>query len=182
MVYTEFMRQSRSSPEHLLKGGTNDFKGEPENFWLSWILAAANEIDNPTSKYAGIFYGFEKLKDLKTYSSYFCSPQELATLKAMSPLLHRWVLNANAKADYVVDKLQKKNPSLSTDTILTIYLNVRSRGFHPQGVVPVLDQFNHSDLHGQTSVTEDDKICFYAKRAYSAGEQVFISYGPKDLF
>lgn len=168
--------------ENLLKGPNTGFERDPERFWLRWMKTAIKEFNNPNSEYSGIFLGFETLEDMKSYSSYFCTEEELDTLKAMNPVLHSWVENANAKADHFIAALLQDDPTLSSDTILTIYLNLRSRGFHPQGVVPALDQFNHSDLHGQTSTTEDGTICFYTKRDYSAGEQVFISYGPKDLY
>ena len=172
-----------SFPEaSLLKSTGKKFRKEKESNWLEWIYNAATEYRKPNSKYSGIFEGFEKLGDMKTYSSYFCSDTEEATLKEMSPLLHRWILDANRKADYVVETLQKYDPQLDRDLILTIYLNLRSRGFNPQGIVPVLDQFNHSDAYGQSSVAEKGNIAFYSKKDYLAGEQVFISYGTKDLY
>ena len=172
-----------SFPEDkLIRANKKSTKGDEEQFWLNWIKVAAEEFTNPKSDYTGVFLGFEKLEDMKDYSSYFCDEDELETIQNMSPVLHRWVVNANAKAKSVIDSLLKTDSSLDKDTILTIYLNIRSRGFNPQGVVPVLDQFNHSDIHGQGSVSESGSIAFYSKRAYKSGEQVFISYGPKDLY
>lgn len=168
--------------ENLLKVDKKSSKLEGEQFWLSWVKSAAKEYKKQNSDYKGVFLGFEALDEMRTYSSYFCDEDELRTIQNMSPVLHRWVTNANAKADEVVTALQKEDPRLDREIILTIYLNIRSRGFNPQGVVPVLDQFNHSDIHGQGSVSEAGRIALYTKRPYKAGEQIFISYGPKDLY
>lgn len=172
-----------SFPEDaLLKATGKSFRQEKESNWLEWIYRAAKEYQKAESEYSGIFEGFEPLDNMKDYSSYFCSDDELTTLKEMSPILHRWILDANRKANYVVTTLQKHDPEIDRDLILTVYLNLRSRGFNPQGVVPVLDQFNHSDAFGQSSVTENGRISFYSKKDYRADEQVFISYGTKDLY
>jgi hypothetical protein len=128
------------------------------------------------------FSGFELLEDMRGYSSYFCSNEELAILQKMNPLLLRWVLDAKRKADETTKKIQSHDPSLDSELLLTIYLNYRSRAFHPQGIVPVLDQFNHSDQFGQPNVLENGKLAIYVKKDCNVGEQVFISYGPKDLY
>lgn len=167
----------------LLTSKKHPFKEETENVGLNWIHAAAQEISSPNSnRFNGIFAGFEKLEDMRNYSSYFCTEDELLLLKNMNPMLFRWVLDAKRKADETIQKIQAFDSSLDEDLLLTIYLNYRSRAFHPEGIVPVLDQFNHSDLHGQPNTLENGKLTVYANKDCIEGEQVFISYGPKDLY
>lgn len=166
----------------LLINKNKPFKEDSEYIGLNWIHAAALAIKNNIDEYSGIFCGFEKLEDMRNYSSYFCSDEELKLLQKMSPLLLRWILDAKRKADDTIKKIQLLDSSLDSELLLTIYLNYRSRAFHPEGIVPVLDQFNHSDQFGQPNTLENGNILLYTNKAYIPGEQVFISYGPKDLY
>lgn len=168
--------------DKLLELSNKPFKEDAEDVGLNWIYTAALEIKNGSKTYSGIFSGFESLDKMRNYSSYFCSNDELTLLQKMSPTLLRWVLDAKRKADDSINKIQAYDPSLDKELLLTIYLNYRSRAFHPLGIVPVLDQFNHSDQFGQENTLKDGKLIIYAKKDCEIGEQVFISYGLKDLY
>ena len=149
---------------------------------LNWLHAAACELGNKNTTFNGVIAGFESLAELKRYSYYFFNEDDLATLNDMHPVLCMWVREAKQQADHIIDIVAKAEPSCSKEDIVCTYLNMRSRAFHPFGVVPVLDQFNHSDLLGQSDKFSDGKLCVHAKVDYQAGAQLFISYGAKDLY
>jgi len=150
---------------------------------LNWIYAAAKELSNiEGSEYSGMFAGFESLEAMRDYSIYFSSHDELKSLQSMHPMLFRWVNEAKRRADAILNTLHEHDPTIDESIYLNVYLNYRSRAFHPHGIVPVVDMFNHSDRLGQQITLENNKLCIHAQQDYAPGDQVFINYGPKDLY
>lgn len=169
--------------KHLLKPQQNiHFGPEHDNVDLNYLLAAAKELaKGGQSAYSGIFDGFELLEDMRAYSTFFISEPELQLLKIFHPTAYTWITNANQKTQKVVDAVIARDPSVARDLVLTVFLNYKSRSFRSIGIVPVLDQFNHSDRLGNENFVEDGHICVRTKVHYKAGDQVFITYGRKDL-
>lgn len=168
--------------DQLLDSSQGPFGNADKTRSLNWLHAAVREITDTKSSFSGIFAGFERLEDMRGYSYYFCTEDELKTLQQMSPILYNWVQELKQQAYEIINKILDVEPSYERDDVLKVYLNFRSRGFNPFGIVPVLDQFNHSDLKGGPNKHEEGKLCAYAKVDYQAGDQVYISYGAKDLY
>lgn len=168
--------------DQLLSSKSRQLEKKCDESSLNWICNAVVEKNKPDTEYEGIFAFFEPLSELRKYHCYFLNEKESSLIQEMNPQLYNWILQANRLADQITDAVQRLLPSHSRDSILETYLNYRSRGFHPFGIVPVLDQFNHSDLLGQQDKFEDGRLCVYAKVDYQKDDQIFISYGPKDLY
>ena len=169
--------------KHLLQPQQKTHFGpEHDNVDLNYLFAASKElVKGEQSTFSGIFDGFETLQDMRSYSTCFISDPELQLLKTFHPTAYTWVVNANQKTQKVVDAIVRHDPALSRDIVLTVFLNYKSRSFRSIGIVPVLDQFNHSDRLGNENFVEDGRVCVRTKVHYKAGDQVFITYGRKDL-
>lgn len=166
----------------LLPQQSIDFGPEHDNVDLNYVYAASKELaKGEQSIYSGIFGGFELLEDMRAYSTFFISEPELQLLKSFHPTAYTWVANANQKTQRVVNAVVRHDPTLSRDIVLTVFLNYKSRAFRSIGIVPILDQFNHSDRLGNENFAEDGHVCVRTKVRYASGDQVFITYGRKDL-
>ncbi len=149
---------------------------------LPYLLATARELTlGDDSAFSGILKGFEPLEAMQQYSTQFISEAELLLLRSMSPTAYSWVKNANEKAERVVAAVCAMDPSLDPQVVLTVFLNYKSRSFKEVGIVPVLDQFNHSDRLGNENSFDGERVQVYTRQSYRAGDQLFISYGHKDL-
>lgn len=163
-------------------GRKSVYGAELENVDMSYIHLLSKELlKRESSSYSGIFDGFEKLDDLRSYSVAFISESELHLLKSFSPTAYTWVSNANQKSQMIVDAITKLDPALPRDAVLTVLLNYQSRSFRDVGIVPVLDQFNHSDRLGNENFVENGRMCVQTSVQHNPGDQVFITYGRKDL-
>ena len=173
-----------SFPEQaLLKPAkTIDFGTGTDSIDLNYIYAAAKELDKGQgSEYSGLFDGFETLEDMRAYSTHFISMSELEVLQRMSSTAYIWVNNANQNVQKAIEAIIRADGRVDPDSVLTVLLNYRSRSFRNLGVVPVVDLFNHSDRLGLENDLIDGKVCVRTRINYRSGEEIFISYGRKDL-
>lgn len=176
-VVASFPVKNLLKPQKLVK-----FAPEHDNDDLNYVLAASRELaKGDQSRFTGIFDGFELLEDMRSYSTTFITEPELQLLKSFHPTAYTWIVGANQNSQKVVDAILAQDPTLTRETILTVYLNHKSRSVRNIGTVPVLDQFNHSDRHGNPKTVQDGRVCVRTKVDYAAGDQVFITYGRKDL-
>jgi hypothetical protein len=134
-----------------------------------------------SSAWFGLMLSVESLSDLKSTSAYFMNEGELALLKSMSPMLHRIILEKKGIIDDKVNSLLEIDPTLTRDDATVVTLNFKTRAW-AQGFLPILDQFNSSDIYGAKVYTGDNHIYFMTMVDYKAGDQIFMSYGTRDMY
>jgi len=127
---------------------------------------------------------FETIDEYRDNSVFYFSDDELALLSQMNPLCHARVMQMRNLAHQVIDIIKNIDPELDENCIIQAVLNSYSRSWDAYGFIPIMDLFNHSHQKGSTiaSVENTNRIGYKAKVSYSAGDQLWISYGPKDLY
>jgi len=133
------------------------------------------------SDWNGMMQSIEDLDSLKRTSAYFLTASEQAILKEMNPLLYRIIEEKHAIIDKQVEELCSLDSSLNKNDATVIALNFKTRSWKV-GFVPVLDQFNNSDMNGATICISDRNIYFMTMVDYQAGDQIWMSYGSRDLY
>jgi hypothetical protein len=134
-----------------------------------------------SSEWFGLMRSMESLEDLKSTSAYFLSNDELAMLEAMSPLLCRIIQERKGIIDDQIESLLKIDPSLSKDDANVITLNFKTRAWK-HGFMPIIDQFNSSDTYGAKINIGQDHVYFMTMVDYHPGDQIFMSYGTRDMY
>ncbi|KZX77508.1 hypothetical protein A3715_01765 [Oleiphilus sp. HI0009] len=125
---------------------------------------------------------FYPLSFFKEHNVYYCTNEELETLKRGSPLLYKFALAEKKSIARMVDGLLELDPQLDADTLAQVALNYRYRAWGEFGFLPVLDMFNHSDKKGRLLSTKKQNFSFLAGKDYKPGDQIWISYGAKDMY
>tara|TARA_R110002049_G_scaffold82438_2_gene209790 strand:+ start:289 stop:1458 length:1170 start_codon:yes stop_codon:yes gene_type:complete len=133
------------------------------------------------SEWQGLMHSVENLKALKETSAYFLSKDELSIIQQMNPLLHRIIEEKNSIIDRQVDNLCKIDPTLDNTSAKIVALNFKTRAWQ-EGFLPIFDQFNTSEAHGAKVCKNENSIYFISMRPYKAGEEIWISYGTRDIY
>jgi hypothetical protein len=154
----------------------------PKEFIDQWkyIHAAAKSL---TEKEDNWFY-FDALYDIdffKGFHAYFCEQEELDVLKTASPLLYQHAMFKKTELAYISNLILGFDDSISPDALLLMILNHQCRAWGDVGFVPVLDLFNHSDDLGSPRNKDETSVVLHTKKSYKAGDQIWISYGKKDI-
>lgn len=146
--------------------------------------AAKVLAEGPSSAYYSHVAMFESLDEFERHSVFFCSPEELSILHQMNPILHRIATQFIGLIRQVVGDVLKLDSELDKAHVLRAALNWQNRCWDVYGFLPVLDMFNHSDAKGAelTELSEDGRVGHKTVVDYAAGEQIFISYAPKDMY
>lgn len=150
-----------------------------------WVHAAAIELRNGReSEHYGMVSLFEPLEAFKESSSYYFSNEDLEIIKEMNPLCYNHIIDMKNLDNFHLNKIKKLDPDLSEDLIIQAILNSDSRIFGNFGFLPIIDLFNHSDKKGSplTNFVDTESVGYKTICNYEAGEQVWASYGAKDLF
>jgi hypothetical protein len=134
------------------------------------------------SDYYGHFLLFEPLEVLKEISTYFFSEDEMNLLQSMSPSLANVVRQLRALVSSRLSVIQSLEPNIEKDLILEVLLNYASRAWDDTNFLPIMDCANHSDRLGMQRTTEKDQHLLKAKLARKKGDEIFMSYGRKDMF
>lgn len=145
--------------------------------------AAAIELSKAdASEYFGCVAAMEGIETLRAHSYYFFTKEELQFIERLNPVLHQLIHESKYAADNLKQHIQRLDPNLNEDLIITVILNSFSRSWGQNGFLPVMDLFNHSDRKGLTLKNlVDDKLGHVTGVDYQAGEQIFISYSRKDM-
>lgn len=127
---------------------------------------------------------FETLDEYRTHSAYFFNQEELDLIARLNPLLHRTTMQFRGLIQQVCADVKKLDPELDDAHILRAALNWQNRCWDKYGFLPVLDLFNHSDTKGSemAEFPELDRVGHRTIVEYQAGDQVYISYAPKDMY
>ncbi|MDX1451644.1 MAG: SET domain-containing protein [Oleiphilaceae bacterium] len=133
------------------------------------------------SEWHGLMRSVESLESLKQTSAYFLTNNEMAILERMNPLLHRIVEERNSLVNQKVQALCQIDPSLDKASALVVTLNFKTRAWR-EGFLPIFDQFNTSEAHGAKVCKNGTHIYFITMRPYKAGEEIWISYGTRDIY
>ena len=134
-----------------------------------------------TSEWRGLMNSVESLEELKQTSAYFLSKEELSVIQQMNPLLHRIIEEKNSIIDRQIENLCKIDPSLDKNSAMVVALNFKTRAWQ-QGFLPIFDQFNTSEAFGAKVCQNESTIYFISMRPYKAGEEIWISYGTRDIY
>lgn len=134
-------------------------------------------------KYYRIFDAFDTLKELKEYSIYFASKEELDLLSKLSPVLRVLVDSMISDTNKLVESVLEIDNSLKKDDVLWVVLNWRSRAWD-NGFIPILDLFNHSNKKGNLKyyIPETGDNYLISRGDYKKGEQVYDSYDTNDMY
>lgn len=143
--------------------------------------AALEYIKGEQSEWHGVLRSLESLESLQQTSAYFLHPKELEAIQAMSPMLHRIIGERNETITQQIEQLCQLDPTINKQVATTIALNLKTRSWK-QGFLPIFDQFNHSDAYGAKVSIVGDHLCFFTLMNYRAGDQIWISYGLRDIY
>jgi len=120
------------------------------------------------------------LEEFREYHPYFLSDVEHELLNGLSPIFQ--MLKNGIKQGYegTVKEIQAHDPSFTEEEILWGCMNNNTRSW--LGLyLPVMEMFNNSIRHGNINQTLEEESLVKAKTDYQIGEQVYISYGNKDM-
>lgn len=134
-----------------------------------------------SSEWRGLMNSVESLEELKETSAYFLSKEELSIVQQMNPLLHRIIEEKNNIIDRQIENLCKIDSSLDKNSAMVVALNFKTRAWQ-QGFLPIFDQFNTSENYGAKVCQNESNIYFISMRAYKAGDEIWISYGTRDIY
>ncbi len=134
------------------------------------------------------FMGFQNLypmEELKENRACFFTSEEIEILSQMNVLLGDFARRSRSEVEGVVSAVAQFDPSMDNaqdqDTIRWLYLNSQMRAWD-EGFLPVLDMFNHSDKSGCLKTFNADYQILVAGIDYAEGDQIWINYGPKDMY
>lgn len=136
------------------------------------------------SKIHKMFLAFEPIQFFKENSIYYASDVELETLSKMSLSVALQAKRYIKKIDGIREWIKEHMPDVSDDTIMFVLLNSESRSWGDGGFSPLLDLFNHSNRKGNSriSIPKKSTAILSAKIDYMNGEQVYDSYGVRDMY
>jgi hypothetical protein len=136
------------------------------------------------SKINKMFLAFESIEFFKENSIYYATDDELELLGVMSNSVMLQAKRYISKLDNTREWIKERMPDTSDDTIMYILLNSESRSWSDGGFSPILDLFNHSHMKGSSriAVSTHGISVLGAKVDYKAGDQVYDSYGVRDMY
>lgn len=150
---------------------------------IKQIHAALLEyVKGKKSEYYGHFLQFEPLEQLKSFSTFFYSEEDLGLLESMNVFLAKSVREINDMLQSRLSEIKQLEPGIDEDKIITVLLNYHSRAWADANFLPVMDYANHSDRLGKKRTTKDGYFVLEAKQDYKAGEEIYLSYGRKDIY
>jgi SET domain len=146
------------------------------------LVTAAHEYSKgEDSEFYGHFMQLTSLDELKQSASLFFDEAELKALSDMNPLVYKCTMEFNDAIQLQIDIVCHLDPKLDRDIVTMIVLNYSSRAWENSSFLPMFEYFNHSDRDGDVKRTVGGKDTLCAKIQYQPGEQIWISYGPKDM-
>lgn len=133
------------------------------------------------SSWKGLFNSLDPESHLRANNAFFFDDKDIHQIAAMNPILARVIQERNETTKQKIEQLLALDPSLEREQATTIVLNFKTRswGF---GFLPIFDQFNTSEAMGSRVFSSSTNIYFMTSRDYQAGEQVWISYGNRDIY
>lgn len=156
-----------------------------DNHEVRWSYAIAKELQKgEDSAYRAHTMMLEEIDELKQHSLYYFSQEEIQLLFDMNPLLGNEINNYSYRVDKILEAIKDIDPTLDEALAIKAILNHLSRSWGEYGLLPVLDLFNHSERKGVQlqQVNEGSHIGFVLDSDYEPDQQIWISYGQKDIF
>lgn len=145
------------------------------------VTAAQEYSKGKKSEYYGHFMQLISFEELQRTASLFFNEAELKSLNDLNPLVYKCTMEFNDAIQLQIDIVCNLDPSLDRDIVTQIVLNYSSRAWENSSFLPMFEYFNHSDRDGDVKRTVKGKDTICAKVQYQAGDQIWISYGPKDM-
>jgi hypothetical protein len=173
-----------SFPKSSLLPEVNDESYTNPNV-VKWTHSIARELQKgKDSSYQAHTAMLETLDELKQHSLYFFPQEERQTLSQMSLFLGHAIEDYFAKVEGTIQAIKEVDPELEEDHIIQAVLNSISRAWGDYGLLPVVDLFNHSETKGVIleEVEDNTRVGLTIKQDYEVGQQVWLSYGRKDIF
>jgi hypothetical protein len=153
----------------------------PDNFtWIDkYCYSFYKEFQKSfDSKYS---YAFQYFEDHKKLSCSFYTEEELKILKNLSPNLYNRILLEKQSYLKKINIFKDFDSTIEEKNLQHIILNYKSRGYQ-NGFLPIIDLFNHSSTKGSEHVLNNTSDSIYTPVKVKKGDQVYISYGPMDLY
>jgi len=149
---------------------------------IKYIHKVAYEYQKGSaSDHEVMFNGFETLDALKSTATYYFTDEELAIIKGASITLYNTLIDIKRATQYRLDKIIEFDSALEKDNVLFVAINHLSRAWGNLGFLPIIDLFNHSDEKGMNLTIQDGVASWVAGFDYKEGDEVYGSYGRKDL-
>lgn len=132
------------------------------------------------SEFKEAFSTITTLDEFKKYHPYFMIDSEKEELKKCSPLFNMIFNNADHLFVSQAQKIKEFNSDFTDDQITEAIVINNTRTWLGM-FLPVMDLFNHSAVKGTIINTDDRVSTVHAKVDYQAGDQIYLSYGNKDM-
>lgn len=147
------------------------------------VHAALLEFDKgQQSEFYGHFLQLESLEYLQKHSTFFYSDDDIKLLESMNYFLAKAVVEHKQESLKRISEIQALVPTINPDTVVIIYLNYLSRAWGDANFLPIIDYANHSDRLGKQRQCKNGEYFIESKYAYQKGDQVYLSYGRKDMY
>jgi len=155
----------------------------PENtpFRSKYIHAAAKELSKGESSW-GFMKGLYSDDFIKNTNVYYFSEDDFKFLEKISATLYNFIRMYRARNESFINAMCDFDKDLDRASLEKIIFNVNYRSWGNVGFVPIFDMFNHSDLYGLQLHENKDKVFLASTVDYKNGDQIWISYGQKDIY
>jgi len=159
----------------------------PKNtsFDLKFAHTAAIELSKgKDSDYYVYFLKMETLDELKDNSCYFYTDEELNLIKQLNPILLSKIVEYRQAIKHFVEVITGIDSTINVEELTRVILNVNSRSWTNTGTLPIFELFNHCDVRGVTmrELENGSKRAYVARIDYEVGEQIWVSYGKRDMY
>lgn len=132
------------------------------------------------SDYQHVLDSMPTIDEYKSFHPHFLSDEEHKLLNEYSPILNMLHSTMTISIKETITKVKSFDKDFSDEQIIEAIMLNNTRSWFGM-YLPVMDMFNHSIRKGIINSTSDDESLVKAKLAYQEGEQVYISYGNKDM-
>lgn len=145
------------------------------------ILREKNAVlKGEKSDFAEIFANVTTLDEFKQYHPYFMTDAEKEELIKCNPIWSMLFANTSSILTNDLQHIKDFDDSFSDDLITEAIVINNTRTWSGM-FLPVMDFFNHSAVKGNIINTNERVSSAYAKVDYEPGDQVYLSYGNKDM-
>jgi hypothetical protein len=132
------------------------------------------------SEYRDVFSVVPNLDEFESFHPYFLDDLEKDELRKCSPVLNMLFEGTRNNLTNDISLIKNFDQTSTDDQIIEAFVISNTRCWHGM-FLPVMDCFNHSSLKGALINTNERTSTLLAKVDYLPGEQVYLSYGNKDM-
>ena len=133
------------------------------------------------SKFKHVLDGMTTLQEYKSHHPYFIPKIEHDLLDGYSPIFNMLRQGLDSGLEETKKRIKEfDTEGFTDDQIVIAYMNNNTRSWFGM-YLPVMDMFNNSIRKGVINQTMEDESLVKSKVPYKPGEQVYISYGNKDM-